>query len=574
MMTRMPSQKTEEKDIWSWNDIQNQYDALEKEPLSDKTMDDWLLHWTEASELCDERYNRLYVATTINTLDVDAKKSFEDFMEDDFPHWRIAEQRLKEKLLASKLEPAGMSVPLRNMNAETQIFREANLPLLSMEEKLATDHDGVMGSQSVVWQGEERTVRQMEAVLREPDRATRRECWEKLAERQLKDRENINQRWVDLMRLRQELAANADFSNYRSYRWEVLKRFDYTPDDCIRFHQAIEDAVVPAVDRAMERRKKKLGTDSLRYYDLFVDLSGQPPLRPFASVQDLKAKASSVFHHVHPQFGEYFNQMEQEGLLDLDNRKHKAAGGYCTDFSHSKRPFIFANAVGTHEDVQTLMHEGGHAFHAFESFKLPYFQQRSEGAVPTEFAEVASMAMEYLTSPYLGKTHGGFYSAGDAARARVDHIETDLRFWPYMAIVDAFQHWVYENPQDGAVPEKCDAKWAELERHFRPYIDWQGYEDVMMTGWQRKDHIHQMPFYYMEYGLALLGAVQIWRKALQDQAGAVACYRQALGLGGTATLPELFQTAGAKLAFDASTLQEAAGLMLETILEFEAGYAA
>jgi oligoendopeptidase F len=213
------------------------------------------------------------------------------------------------------------------------------------------------------------------------------------------------------------------------------------------------------------------------------------------------------------------------------------------------------------------MHEGGHSFHAFESFKLPYFQQIND--VPNEFAEVASMGMEKLTSPYLSEKFGGFYSQQDAARAMSEHLENDLRFWPYMAIVDAFQHWVYENPREGREPGNCDAKWAELEKRFRPEIDWSGYEDVMMTGWQRKDHIHQEPFYYVEYGLALLGAVQIWRNALEDQATAVARYRQALALGATAPLPRLFETAGAKLAFDAVTLKDAVDLMEKKITELD-----
>ena len=264
--------------------------------------------------------------------------------------------------------------------------------------------------------------------------------------------------------------------------------------------------------------------------------------------------------------------MDREGLLDLGNRKNKATGGYCTAFSYSKKPFIFANAVGTHQDVLTLMHEGGHSFHAFETFHLPYHQQRSESNVPMEFAEVASMAMEYLTFPYLEQKSGGYYSAADAARARVDHLELNLRFWPYMAIMDAFQHWAYTNPGEGIDPDQCDAKWAELEKRFRPYIDWSGYEDVMMTGWQRKDHIHTVPFYYVEYGLAMLGATQVWMNALKDQGKAVEQYRSALRLGGTATLPELFKAAGARLSFDAATLREAADLMEKTIYELEESY--
>jgi len=557
---------------WDWAQFEPHYTALEKVELTKEIISDWLKNWTVVSDVRDELYNRLYVATSVNTADATAQERFDHFMEKIYPQVMAAEQKLKEKLLASGLIVPEFEIPLRNMHAEAEIYREENLPLLVEEEKLGIVHDQVMGAQTVKWKGEEKTARQMEVVLREIDRETRRKGWELLAERQLADRDVINRQWVEYMRLREKIAANADKPDYRSYRWQILMRFDYTPDDCITFHDAIEQAVVPAAQRMAVRRMKALGINSLRYFDLFVDLSGKPPLKPFSSVREMKDKASAIFHHVLPQFGAYFDQMDTEGLLDLNNRKNKAAGGYCTDFSHAKRPFIFANAVGIHDDIQTLLHEGGHSFHAFESFKLPYFQQRNESAIPMEFAEVASMAMEYLTSPYLSKEFGGFYSEADAARAQVDHIETDLRFWAYMAIVDAFQHWVYENPVDGKDPDKCDAAWAALEKRFRPYIDWNGYEDVMMTGWQRKDHIHQAPFYYVEYGLALLGAVQIWRNALENQEKAVNAYRRALALGGTAPLPQLFETAGARFAFDADTLQEAVGLMESTILTLERSY--
>jgi len=562
----------EELMAWDWAQFDPHYTALEKAELTESSISDWLKNWTAVSDVRDELYNRLYVATTVNTADKKALEQFDNYMENIFPQAMAAEQKLKEKLLASGLTVKGFEIPLRNMRAEAEIYRDENLPLLVEEEKLCTLHDQVMGAQTVKWKGEEKTARQMEVVLREIERETRRKGWELLAERQLADREVINRHWVEYMGLREKIAANADLPDYRSYRWQILMRFDYTPNDCRIFHNSIEKAVVPAVQRMAERRMKALGVDSLRYYDLFVDLSGKPPLKPFSSVREMKDKASAIFRHVLPQFGMYFDQMDAEGLLDLDNRKNKAAGGYCADFSHAKQPFIFANAVGIHDDIQTLLHEGGHSFHAFESFKLPYFQQRNESAIPMEFAEVASMAMEYLTSPYLTKDFGGFYSEAGAARARVDHIETDLRFWPYMAIVDAFQHWVYENPVDGKDPDKCDAAWAALEKRFRPYIDWSGYEDVMMTGWQRKGHIHQVPFYYVEYGLALLGAVQIWKNALENQEQAVSAYRRALALGGTATLPQLFKTAGARFAFDADTLQEAVDLMESTILSLEQSY--
>jgi oligoendopeptidase F len=274
-----------------------------------------------------------------------------------------------------------------------------------------------------------------------------------------------------------------------------------------------------------------------------------------------------VFQQVDPQLGQYFETMRREGLLDLDNRKGKAPGGYCTSFSLVRRPFIFANAVGIHDDVQTLLHEGGHGFHVFESSRLPYLQQLQ---VPMEFAEVASMSMELLASPYLARERGGFYSSADAARARAEHLEGIVQFWPYMAVVDAFQHWVYTHPDQATEAAACDETWSALWERFMPGVDWSGLEEEQRTGWQRKLHIHQAPFYYIEYGLAQLGAVQVWRNALQDQAGSVAAYRRALALGGTVTLPELFAAAGGRFAFDASALQEAVTLIEATLAELEA----
>lgn len=572
MSDQMKSVRSGSRFTWGWEDLAPAFRSLAQKTLSEKNITGWLAEWTDATAKADETYNRLFVATTVNTADQVAERQFQDFMENAYPAWKAAEQNLKEKLLVSGLQVAGFEIPLRNMRAETDLFVAENLELQVKEEKINTEHDKVIGAQTVEWAGEERTVRQMETVLRETEREARRKGWEKMATRQLKDREAINGQWGEYMALRRQMASNAGMADYRAYRWQALKRFDYTPNDCHTFHKAIEETVVPATNRLAQRRRKKLGLQSLKYYDLFVDLSSQEPLQPFQHVQELTQRASAIFHQVHSQFGTYFDIMDREGLLDLDNRKNKAAGGYTADFSWSKRPFIFTNAVGIHDDVQTLLHEGGHAFHAFEAFKLPYFQQHGEGSIPVEFAEVASMAMEYLTAPYLEAEKGGFYSKRDAARAEVDHIETDLRFWPYMAIVDAFQHWAYEYPEEGANPHACDVKWAELEQRFRPYINWDGYEDVMMTGWQRKDHIHQVPFYYVEYGLALLGAVQVWRNAMADSGKAVAQYREALGLGGTATLPALFRTAGARFALDPHTLGEAVALMEARIAKLEEKY--
>jgi oligoendopeptidase F len=258
--------------------------------------------------------------------------------------------------------------------------------------------------------------------------------------------------------------------------------------------------------------------------------------------------------------------MRRNDLLDLENRKGKAPGAYCSDYDMVMLPFIFENAVGLHGDVATLIHEGGHAFHVFEEAHLPYFHQLSVGM---EFAEVASMSMELLASPYLLASEGGFYTEKDAARARIEHLEEMITFLPYMAVVDAFQHWAYTHEQAALNPDNCDQEWAKLWKRFMVGIDWGGLDEIMVTGWQRKQHIFEVPFYYIEYGLASMGAWQVWRNALADQKAAVAAYRKALRLGGTVAIPELYKAAGARFAFDAETLAEVIGLAEAKIEEFE-----
>jgi oligoendopeptidase F len=355
------------------------------------------------------------------------------------------------------------------------------------------------------------------------------------------------------MEVRRKLAANAGLPDYRAFRWQQQLRFDYTPADCKSFQQAIEEVAVPAATRIYDKHRRELGVERLRPWDLDLELYPLhvPPLHAYSSFEELERGAAAIFTRVDPQLGEYFATMRRESLLDLENRKGKAPGAFCTSFATLQRPFVFMNAVGLSADVRTLLHECGHAFHVFERSRLPYHHQWRSGM---EFNEVASMAMELLATPYLEESLGGFYSKADAARAINEQLERIVLFWPYMAVVDAFQHWAYEHHAQASDPGNCDEKWAELWRRFMPGVDWSGLEQEAMTGWHRKLHIHRYPFYYVEYGLAQLGSVQVWRNALQDQAGAVNSYRQALALGGTVPLPELYAVAGAKFAFDHETL--------------------
>jgi oligoendopeptidase F len=407
----------------------------------------------------------------------------------------------------------------------------------------------------------------MKPVQFETDRDVREHAWRLVAERQLADRGAFNALWQRFLPLRRQIAANADLPDYRAFQWREKQRFDYDVDDALRFQDAIRQAVVPAARRIYERRRQKLGVDTLRPWDLLVDVENRPPLKPFTDVSTLITTGGRIFHNVDAALGGDFEVMAGEGLLDLDNRKNKAPGGYCTSFDFSERPFIFQNAVGIHDDVQTLRHEGGHAFHAFAGYSLPPYLQSQP---PMEFCEVASMSMELLAAPYLAASKGGFYSEADAARAIIEHLEGVILFWPYMAVVDAFQHWVYTHADDAMDPAQCDAAWGRLWDEFMPGIDYSGLEDVKVTGWHRKLHIFQIPFYYIEYGIAQLGAVQVWGNALKDQASAVAAYRRALALGGTAGLPDLFAAAGAKFAMDADTLGAAVALAEGQIEKLEA----
>jgi oligoendopeptidase F len=565
MFTNLPK-TPEELLAWDWPQAELLVRDLMERTLTADSVADWLQDWSDLGAALVELYNRLYLATSINTMDAAAEVAYTYYIEQIFPKSMQADQALKQKLLKSGLEPAGFEVALRNLRAETALFKVENLPLLAHEQRLSNEFDKITGAQTVIWQGQETTVTQLQPAFQDTHRELREQAWWLRAQRQQADRTELNSLWARFIQVRQQLAANAGKPDYRAYRWQQLLRFDYSPDDCLRFHEAIEAVVVPAARRVHERRRQRLGVASLRPWDLDVDGFGRPPLRPYRSVAELKAKAAAIFHRVDPQLGAYFDQMVSEDLLDLDNRKHKAPGGFCTDLPMVRRPFIFMNGVGLHDDVATLLHESGHAFHVFESRKIRLMMLLQ---VPMEFAEVGSMGMELLAAPYLDERFGGFYSTPDAARARVEDLEKSLLFWPFVAVVDAFQHWVYAHPAEACEPARCDATWTQLYQRFIPTEDWSGLEDILATGWQRKLHIFLVPFYYVEYGLAQLGAVQVWRNALRDQAGAVARYRQALALGGSAPLPQLYQAAGARLAFDRETLGEAVQLIEGKIAELD-----
>ena len=559
MSLELPKASKEMRD-WKWGDYEPFFEHLLNQKITSNNIEAWMKYWSNFSELIGEVGTDVYVSTTVDTTDKQAKKRFNTFLEDISENASNKNQKLKKKLLESGLTPENFDIPLRAIKSEVELFRKENLPLQTKDSKLSKDYDAIIGSQTVEWEGEEITITQLSPVLLETDRKRREKAWRLAAERRLKDREKINEIWQKILEIRIKIAENANFDNYRSWRWEYLKRFDYTPKDCLNFHSAIEKVIMPHVNKLIKKRKELLGLDVLKPWDLSVDPLNREPLTPFENATELEEKCHRIFGAVDEELGNHFNVMREHKLLDLANRKGKATGGYCTEYYHQRLPFIFMNAVGTHSDVQTMLHEGGHAFHVFESNQLPYASQREVGM---EFAEVASMAMELLAAPYISDNYGGFYNSQDANRARIEHLEKTIMFWPYMAVVDAFQHWAYTNPKEAMNPANCDKEWTNLWKRFQTYedLDSEEFADVIATGWHNKLHIYHVPFYYVEYGMAQLGAIQVWGNALKNQKNAVEQYRNALSMGGNATLPELFEAAGAKFAFDEDMLNYAVDLI-------------
>lgn len=549
-----------------WGTVQPHVDALLAAPLDEGAVDGWLRQWSGLAAVLAEANAQIYRDVTENTADAAAEQRFEQFIGVIEPQARVAEQALKQKLLAvpgyQPSEDTGLL--LRRFRNDAEIFRAENVALESKLALLGNQYNKIVGGMAVEWQGQELTLPQATSRLQEPDRGQREAIWRRIMQRYLADRAAINDLYLAMLPLRRQTARNAGFENYRALRWQQLARFDYTPDDAFTFHDAIEHEVVPLATHLYQKLAGRLGINSLRPWDTEADPYGHP-LHPFADADELEEGGQRIFDRVDPALAGYFTAV-RDGYLDLASRPNKAPGAYCSAFPVSGKPYIFMNAVGTHNDVTTLLHEGGHAFHVMEAQRQPLIWNHH---APMEFCEVASMAMELLSAPYLTRDQGGFYSEAEARRAYAQHLRKIVLFLPYMAVVDRFQHWVYtEAPQD-VTPADLDRAWSALWDRFMPGIDYSGLQTEKETGWHRKGHLYEAPFYYIEYGLAQLGALQVWRNALADQAQAVANYRRALALGYTRSLPELFAAAGARFAFDRRTVGELMALVGEQMAALE-----
>lgn len=551
-------EKSDLKPMLDWPALKLQLEELTDEAPTVETVDAWMRRWTELAFQLSEYGTLTHLATLVDTRDEEAQKRYHDYIDRIDPEAKELDNRLKQTLLDSGVVPEGMEVPMRRLRSEAALFREENLPLEARLARLGMEYNEISGAQTVEWEGQQLPIAAMRRFQEGNERSVREQAWRLTTERVKQDRERLSQIWEQMVDLRVQIAANAGFESYTEYAWQGWGRHDYTPDDARTFQQAVLKVVSPALERQMEKRRESLGLDSLRPWDLSCDIKGRGPLQPCKDAAELEHGTARVFRGLDRRLGDWVEQMSSQGLFDLENRAGKAPGGFMTVLAKRWQPFIFMNAVGIRDDVRVMLHECGHAFHIYQTEHLPYLQQRD---VPMEFAEVASMSMELLASPYLSADRGGFYSEEELVRDRSAHLEQIIFIWVMIAVGDAWHHWVYANPGEARDAERASEKYLEIYREYYPGIDISGIEDQSAWFWQRILHFFHSPFYYIDYGLAQLGAVQIWANSLEDEKKAVGQYLEGLSLGGTATLPQLFETAGAHFGFDEATFGNAVELI-------------
>ena len=539
-------------DLGDWARVEPHFEALAARPReSTADVEQWLADWSELSACLAEAEAERYVAMTCQTDDPEREQRYLDFVEHVNPRCKPWWQRLRQRYCACEhtesLPRPRYDVLDRSIRNEVALFREENVPIETEDDKLRQQYEKTVGAMTVEFDGKEQTLPQMSRYQEEPDRGLRQRAWETATARRLQDADPLDALYDQMIALRGRIAANAGFGNYRDYVFRAFERFDYTPDDCLRFHESIETLVVPLLRARQAKRREQLGTETLHPWDLTVDPRNRPPLKPFEGAEALNAGCSRIFHRIDPELGRQFDRLAEARMLDLESRKGKAPGGYQYCFEEQRMPFIFMNAVGLQRDVETLIHEGGHAFHSFAVRDEPLHAYRH---APIEFCEVASMSMELLALPHLDV----FYADEEALRrARRKQLEGIVEVLPWIATIDAFQHWVYTHPKH-THDARRDA-WAALLDRFGGDVDWTGYEQARAFRWQAQLHLYRVPFYYIEYGIAQVGALTVWARARRDAGRAIADYRSALALGGSRPLPELFAAAGARLDLSTETLR-------------------
>ena len=533
--------------VTDWAALEPYFKELNDREITDKSsLEKWLHDMSELEAAVNEDACWRQIKMTCDNENKALEEAFNFFCMEIQPKMQPYSDALNKKLVSSpflkELDEAKYFTYLRSTKKNIDLFREENIPLQAEVAVLQQQFGQISGAMMITVNGEEYTLQQAAKFLENPDRNLREEVYRKINERRIQDKEKLNDLYDTLISLRNKEAVNADFDNYRDYRFKELGRFDYTKEDCFKFHDAVKQYVLPLVNEIYKKKKEKLGLDTLRPWDLDAEPEGTKPLRPFATGDELLQKSIECFTKLRPFFGECLTRMKEMKHLDLESRKGKSPGGYNCPLAESGAPFIFMNAAGQMHDVTTMVHEGGHAVHSFlaHPLELTGFKE-----YPMEIAEVASMAMELMSMDHWDTF---FDNADDLKRAKEHQLERVITIFPWIAIIDKFQHWIYEHPVH--THEERTAAWVSILAEFQDsVIDYSGLEQYRNNAWQRQLHLFEVPFYYIEYGIAQLGAIGMWMQYKKNPEQAMDNYCNALSLGGTKTLPELYTAAGLEFDF-------------------------
>jgi oligoendopeptidase F len=535
--------------VTEWSGIEPYFQELQQREIhSAAELERWLLDRSELEAVLSEDLAWRYIRMTCDTQDQSRSEAFQYFVSEIEPNVAPHDHALNEKMMASEflpdLDPARYRVFIRSVKQALDIYRAENIPLKTEISTQQQQYAAIAGAMTVTLDGEEMTLPRAADRLKSPDRTVREQAWRAIQARRLLDSEPLDKLFTSLIGLRHQVAVNAGFTNFRDYMFAALGRFDYTPQDTLDFHQAIRETVVPLIDDLDLERRQDLGLAELRPWDLDVDPSGKTPLRPFETGEELLEKTVTVFDRLDPFLGQCLRTMRQMGNLDLESRKGKAPGGYNYPLDETGVPFIFMNATSSLRDVVTMLHEGGHAVHSFLTRRLPLGADKHP---PSEVAELASMSMELISMDHWNVF---FPNPEELRRAKKTHLESVLETFPWVATIDKFQHWVYENPTH--TQEQRHLRWVALFDEFNQRtVSWQGLELIKPYLWQKQLHLYEVPFYYIEYAMAQLGAIAVWRNFRQNPQAALQGYQRALALGYTAPIGEIYAAAG--IRFDFST---------------------
>lgn len=533
--------------LTKWEDLEPYFIELgERAITSLAELEQWLKDSSELEAVISEDACWRQIKMTCDTENKALEESFNFFMLEIQPKIQPWSDKLNKKLVdcpfTAQLDQQKYYTYLRNVKKNIELFREANISINAELNVMQQQFGVISGKMTVEVNGQEYTLQQAAKFLEDPDRSVREEVYHKINKRRLQDKKELNTIFTSLLKKRHQVALNADFENFRDFRFTELGRFDYTKEHCFQFHEAVKLHVMPLVNQLYEAKKQKLGLSNLRPWDVEAEPAGIQPLRPFQTGEELTEKTIACFHQMRPFFGDCLQKMKAMGHLDLESRKGKAPGGYNCPLAESGAPFIFMNAAGQLDDVTTMVHEGGHAIHSFLAHELELTGFKE---YPMEIAEVASMSMELFS---MGHWDVFFNNAEELKRAKEQQLERVITIFPWIATIDKFQHWVYENPEH--TEEERAKHWLQiLEEFTSPVIDFSGLEEHRRYGWQRQLHLFEVPFYYIEYGIAQLGAIGLWQQYKQDPGMAINNYINALKLGGTKPLPALFEAAGLRFDF-------------------------